>query len=151
MRARLGLWRPLGRLGRPAGGVWGVFGDFGVVFGRFAAVFGGFGTSWGDFGPILSLLATPREANVLVPDSVRGAPELCFLQISGRFSAMCFPRPAPSKPGSGGTRESIFGQFSTSSKSRAKRAKMTRWGIPEMRDRPATALRTPRDGGGTWR
>ena len=63
--ARSGLRGPLGRLGRLAGGVWRVFGDIGVVFGGFVVVFGGFGTSWGDFGPILSLLATPREARVL--------------------------------------------------------------------------------------
>ena len=82
MGARSGLWGPFGRLGRLAGGVWGVIGDFGVVFGGLAAVFGGLEASWGDFGPILSLSGTPRKANVLIPDSPFGPPELCFLQIS---------------------------------------------------------------------
>ena len=53
MGARSGLWGPLGRLGRLAGGVWGVFGDFWVVLGGFAAVLGGFvgvlGRLWADF------------------------------------------------------------------------------------------------------
>ena len=42
--ARSGLWGPLGRLGRPAGGVWGVFGDFGVVLP--GATLGRFCPSW---------------------------------------------------------------------------------------------------------
>ena len=99
-------------------GVWGVFGAFGFVFGSFAAVFGGLEASWGDFGPILSLLATPDKANVLIPDSARGPPELCFLQISCS-TLPCVShalRPASRgrrilrvRAGSGDTRGIIFG------------------------------------------
>ena len=107
----------MGRLGRLAGGVWGVFGDFGVVFGGFAAVFGGFGTSWGDFGPIFSLLVSPREAQMLIPDSARGPPEL-LAAVLCRVLCYLFSTPGARqrrgrrilrvRAGSGGTRGEHF-------------------------------------------